>query len=234
MALRRAEGTDNGREEQQKTYNYFCLPQERQEIFEFSSKLADFIHEKNIRNLVIVDRSSRPAYIGINEYWKFKFPLEPPPNIYFVNPKGFNVSDWQGVTEQGITDEFSSVYKKLLADKDKSVLFFDTCIHSGGTLKPVIDIFKKVGFTNILVSSVKSSDPGSEVKSDFFVTEEFPEGGCYPFGRDRAIVKTSSHIFSARNEDIWDKWESSEIREEIHRLMKEEIEKERLKRENLG
>ncbi|MFH1089167.1 MAG: hypothetical protein V1716_01960 [Candidatus Uhrbacteria bacterium] len=227
MTLR---GVDGRRAEQQRTYNYFYSPQERKEIFEFSSKLADFIHEKNIRNLVIVDRSSRPAYIGINEYWKFRFPSEPPPNIYFINPKGFNVSYWRGITEQGIIDEFSSVYKKLSADKDKSVLFFDTCIHSGRTLKPVIDIFKKAGFTNILVSSVKSSDPGSEVKSDFSVTEEFPEGGCYPFGRDTAIVKTVSHVFSDRTTDTVDKKDSSEIREEIHRLMKEEIGKERLKK----
>lgn len=112
-------------------------------------------------NLVIIDRSSRPLYVGVREYLQSRYPDEQMPDIYFMNPKGFKSkeqmtrSEIQEVildyiskddlretpnqvrSEEEILKEFEDTYKHLMLDKEKPILIFDTCIHSGNSLEPV-------------------------------------------------------------------------------------------------
>jgi hypothetical protein len=162
---------------------FFRDSRARSEVFSFSKAIAEHLHDNGIEDLVIVDRSSRPLYIGVMEYWKSAYPDERRPGIYFVNPKGFkdkdtlpreelwranreaalkgdlSESDTNARTRLEIDAEFAEAYPKLMADRDKEVLIFDTCIHSGDTLASVVESFRRMGFKNVQVGSVNPSRP---------------------------------------------------------------------------
>jgi hypothetical protein len=224
---------------------FFENPESRKEVYEFSAAIAEYLKQESITNLVIVDRSSRPLYIGVIEYWRKKFPGESRPNIYFVNPKGFKSSDAQSNSEllkansigrnkgdidesiylaraqQDIKDEFISSYSKLYEDRDNPVLIFDTCIHSGDTLASVVDIFEQLGFEDARVGSVNQARPESKVQTDFHITDLDPKKGCYPFDRDRMIEKTFEHVYSRPTQDSVKRSASIAIRKEIKKIMQE-------------
>lgn len=237
---------------ERKEYKFFEEEKERKEIFEYSKKIAEYLRKGNIPNLVVIDRSSRPLYIGVKEYLDKKYPDEKMANIYFMNPKGFKAKEemteyeieeiiddcaWkQDVSESPeqvrskgeILKELEETYKKLMLDKDKPLLIFDTCIHSGDSLAPVKKTLKELGFSDIRIGAINPSDRGSKVKTDFYVTKQEPEKGCYPFGRDRIIEKTFNHVYSQRTEDSGDsrkRERSIELRREIKDIMQDYLAK---------
>jgi hypothetical protein len=232
-------------------HKFFRYEEERRELFEYSKDVADYVHDNGIADLVIVDRSSRPMYIGVREYWKAKYPDEQMPGMYFLNPKGFksieetSASDAvnarlnseykedrvEGIFDQRpeaeIMEELKGVYRALLEDKDKPVLVFDSCLHTGDTLKPVKDTMEEAGFTNLLIGAVNPSDYSAAVRTDYFITTKQPEKGCYPFDRDRMIEKTFDHVYSAPATDPDRRHKSAELRFEIRNIMTEQIEQAR-------
>jgi len=235
----------NRSESKEREYKIFTEPQERREIFDFSKGVAEYLRSEKVPNLVVIDRSSRPLYIGVRDYLKSKYPDEPMPNIYFMNPKGFkakeemspeeinNIIDdcrWKSdlaeaaqqiKSREDILKDVEGSYKKLMADKDKPLLVFDTCIHSGKSIAPVKKVLDQVGFSDIRIGSVNPSDDGAAVKSDFYITKRQPEKNCYPFGDDRIIEKTFSHVYSKRSDDPYYREKSLELREEIKNIIKD-------------
>jgi len=241
---------NNPSEIESQDYEFFDNEEGRQEVFDFSKKIAEYLKSESIPNLVIIDRSSRPLYIGVKEYLKSKYPTEKMPNIYFMNPKGFkakeelsqeeideiiqdcvwkedlNESPRQVRSKEEIIEEFKGTYKELMKDKEKPVLVFDTCIHSGDSLNPVKQSMINSGFSDIKIGAITESPGNSKVKTDFHVTNRRPENGCYPFDRDRIIEKTFDHVYSKKTEDPKKREKSIKLRKEIKRIMRDFLEKE--------
>lgn len=237
-------------EEKTKEYEFFKWQEARNDIFEFSKSIAEYLKNEDVQNLVIVDRSSRPLYIGVKEYWKDAYHGLPMPNIYFVNPKGFKNTDevnpyaleytnldgslkgdkYESIdkarTKDEVMEEFENVYPKLIKDKEKPILVFDTCIHSGNTLLPFTSTLEELGFTDVRIGSVNPSEEGSSIETDFFITRRSPEKGCYPFDRDRMIEKTFEHVYSQPTKDLQKRRAGNQLREEIKRIMQERLNKE--------
>lgn len=237
----------NKKNEQENTsgYTFFRTEEARENLFDYSEAIAGYIKRNGIKDLVIPDRSARPLYVGVMEYWKKFFSNDPMPGIYFVNPKGFMAGDVLPFSElsdvnanAGLKDdlfespksirddhqiktEFKQAYPKLMADKKKPILIFDTCIHSGKTLESVIRVMRDLGFTGLKIGSVNPSDHYSVVKTDFHITEEEPEKGCYPFDGDRLIEKTFEHVFSNRTPDATKRATAGLLRQEIKKIMAE-------------
>lgn len=237
-----------GFENEHKKYRFFEFDREQEELFKYCKSVAEYLHDKGIADLVIIDRSSRPMYIGVKECWRHMYPHEPIPGVYFLNPTGFvAISDTPAekledikltLEEKGnftsselnksrsremVDEEFSKVYKRLVADREKPILIFDSCIHSGDTLTPVIESLKRVGFKDVHVGSINPADLGSKVQNDYFITREHPERGCYPFDRDRMIEKTLNHVYSERTSDPAKMKRSVELRREIKDIIKEKL-----------
>jgi hypothetical protein len=201
-------------------YDFFVNNIERRELFEYCRKIAEYLHDEQIPSLVIIDRSSRPLYIGVKEYWRYKYPHEKSPNVYFMNPKGFKT---EKMDEQEVINNFKKVYKRLLEDKDKPVLVFDSCIHIGDTLTPVKEVMAKSGFDQVLIGSINPSDMRSSIKTDFYITKNRPKKGCYPFDRDRMIEKVFYRPHSVTTNDEQQVQRSIKLRREIKRIMEEKV-----------
>jgi hypothetical protein len=237
-------------EAEDKEYEFFDDVKERKELFDYSKKIAEYLRSEKVPNLVILDRSSRPLYIGVKEYLQPKYPEEKMANIYFMNPKGFvakeeksseeiaeiiNDCEWkddlkelpqQVRSKEEILNEFQESYHKLLESKDLPVLLFDTCIHSGNSLEPVKKVFDQANFSDVRVGSINPSDEGAKVKTDFYVTKERPEKGCYPFDRDRIIEKTFNHVYSKKADHQKKRDRSIRLRKEIKEIVGDFLKKE--------
>src|SRR3989338_1966564 len=111
----------------------------------------------------------------------------------------------------------------LLADKDKPVLVFDSCIHSGDTLDPVKKTMEEAGFEDIMIGSINPVGRRSRVRTDFHITSKDPEKGCYPFDKDRMIEKVFDHVYSQRTSDPQKRQLSIELRKEIKRIIDEHL-----------
>ncbi len=237
-------------EAEPQNYEFFDYPLERQELFNYSKEIAEYLRVEGISNLVIIDRSSRPLYIGVREYLRSQYPDEEMPNMYFMNPKGFKAKEdltpeeieaiiedceWkddaeeqphQVRTREDIMREFQDTYKRLLSDKENPVLVFDTCIHSGGSLEPVKKVLDELGFSDVRIGAVNPSERGSKVETDFYITTQRPEKGCYPFDRDRIIEKTFDHVYSQRTTDSRKREQSIRLRKEIKQIIKDYLKME--------
>ncbi len=220
-------------------YFFFPYREDREELAAYCEEITCYLHDKGIPNLVIIDRSSRPLYIGVREYWLNKYPKEKLPGIYFMNPKGFKSKDdlsdvelweiamdcaWKGDIDEDpmrarskdeIIGELESTYTALVKDKDKPLLVFDSCIHTGDTLSPVVDTLDEAGFKNVLVGTIGLPDQESTVRADFIITYDEPSKGCYPFDRDQMIEKVFNHVYSKPNTDPNMVARSIVLREEI-------------------
>lgn len=238
MLLGETEGRRSG-------YEFFPSAAERKELVTICGRVAEYLHDNHIANLVLLDRSARPAYIGIREMWKQKYPDQPLPGIYFVNPTGFNSTEetrgsrvreiiddsaWKGTdigsardirSEDEIQKDFQQTYQRLLANKDKGTLLFDTCVHSGDSFKPVLETFKSMDFKNLKVGVVGDDMNMSNIKPDLVAVSGQPLGVCYPFDRDRMIGRRLDSVTSARNTNSSEREKSVRLRKEITKIFAE-------------
>ena len=216
-------------------FEFFRTKDSRNLLFEASRGIAEYLEKNNISNLILADRSSRPIYIGVKEYYKSKYKDKKIPNIYFINPKGFktvegmNDKETEYISkhskdeneyeeeskirnEEDVINEFEQSYKGLLEEKDKPLVVFDTCSHSGNTLKYIKSAFDKLGFTNYNFLTFDPSDDTSSIQ-----TESIKEKGghCNFLGRDKSVMKTFEHVYSKKNNNKDDLEKSAHLRNEI-------------------
>lgn len=104
--------------------------------------ICDFCIDKNIENVIFLDRSARPAYQTFKEQWRENYNDKQRPNIYFISPK---IIENIGVVETEELQLFKREQPYLYKNK-KPTLIFDVCIKSGLTLYNVTDLLKKSDF----------------------------------------------------------------------------------------
>ena len=180
-------------------YRFFKSEVGREEIFKFTESIVAYVRDNSIENVILIDSGARPISAGIKEYWGLKYPEENMPDIYFLNPEGFKNRD-----TDVIINEFEEIYGGLLMEnRTKPTLIFDTCIHTGETLLPIINIFEKMMF-NFNIGSITPENIGSLVHADYYITMDQPERGCHAFMSDLSIVKGEDSIVSKKSYNpIW-------------------------------
>ncbi len=114
--------------EPQPKYEYFTKSKDRHNLYEFSKQLGTYLHDQRIPSVVFLDRASRPDWVGLDEYWKNNYPEETRPNIFFLNPEGFDLTSRVGkkideissksASKQGINFNFSSRFRNGFSDQD--------------------------------------------------------------------------------------------------------------------
>ncbi len=66
---------------------------ERNDFIRIGKRLAEYLHENNIRRIVFLDAGARSAYLCLLESWHRLYPQETHPEIYFINPLGLNTQE---------------------------------------------------------------------------------------------------------------------------------------------
>ena len=216
------------------TYKTLETQDERDAVYDCAKGLTEYLHDSQIPNLVLADRSARPMSVAVMEYWKNVYPDETRPNIYFINPWGFqafnkSAHEKYSPDETGrVSEEFANTYKELMKDKDKPVMLFDICIHSGYTLSGVVKAMEHLGFDNLIIGTGKQSDSSSRIPSDAYFFGKYATLYCKPFGRS-LVMKTSDSVHSVpvgkwHRRDIQ---EARDTRKEIKHVINEGLEEDK-------
>lgn len=223
-------------------YEYFKDEGQRHDIYEFSKELTKYIHENSINDVILIDRSARPAWVGIDEYWKTNYPEEKRPSIHFLNPeplefgnflKDENISgreaakDMREVEKNGsspllnkfnkkitsLADEFIKKYK---IEKGNPILVFDTCSHTGETINAVTNMLRAGGYEVRIVTA----NGANVLETDKSLDGNAIMTSCYPFGKDSG-VKKGDELTSSLDEKA-DREPVVTSRLEIRKIIKDE------------
>lgn len=230
----------------------FPTVESRQELYLTGKKISEYLYKEKIPNVIFLDRAARGGYLAMREYWLTQFPGLKKPHAYFMSPKGFRSQEYMldytvyGVpriiddrnvafdkgetpeslhnvrTEEEIDKEAEKTYRRLLKDRDKPVLLFDTCVHTGEGVTPVFESLYRLGFEDMRFGVVSDSNNFSGIKPDLTVMHHEPDNLCYPFHHDDLLYKTYSSVTSVKNPQ-GDQLHANEIRREISTIMKEQI-----------
>lgn len=218
-------------------------------------RLADEIINHGFKNVLFIDSSARPATTALKEYWRFEHPDLEMPGLYFINPFGLkNASDIDEMkftailtgkanksldsltpeaarTDEQILGEFKKRYPALLAEKDKPLLIFDTCSHTGTTMLPVKRLLERAGFGDV---NTALASEHNHLTADIVLLDE---ADCYPFGRDTAVLKHQGSVESLRvgggreqsEEEKLARERATRLRENIKKVIQQACDKEHSK-----
>ena len=190
-------------------------PRKIKELVGVAESLTKFLHRKRVKNLILIDRSARPAHLAISRVWRKEFPRAPRPEIYFINPEGFD--NWER-SQLEVEEDFKHNHRRLHERSGERTAIFDTCYHTGLTVAPIIRTLDSLGFEKLYITSYQKvrlrDKPSCKVKIDFSAVDH-AYGVCYPFGRDCMVTKSGNKVVSQRAKDSMDIEHSREIRREI-------------------
>lgn len=181
-----------------------------------SETLAKFLYDRAIKNVVFIDKDARPQYVGLTKVWHARYPHEPKPAVYFVNPHGFKTS--RPFSE--IVRDFSTNHKYLAQKASERVMLFDTCIHTGRTMMPVAEFLRTVGFRQLYLGvALKSS---RNVSVDLDMPEQYSMPGCSPFDYETMVRTSRKSVISERTNNYALREEGASLRREIAETFRDE------------
>lgn len=184
---------------------------ERKNLFQYCKLLSEYLLSENIEQIIFIDRSARGAWVGIDTYWKTHFESASKPRMYFLNPHGVNKSD--------SLVEFKTKFSFLYSQNQKPVVVFDTCCHSGWTLRTVKNFLERLDFQDLRFITAESPDSKSHFETATCLDKGLGSQHCYPFGdRWENIVGTTDCSICSKPRSQ-DRQEATEVRQEIRRII---------------
>lgn len=187
------------------------------EIKEIGSSLSTYCHNNNIENLIFIDSSARFANVAFREMWKQKYGTEKKPNIYFTNPDAYQIEEYIKPFE--LADKFDETYKILANNKSSSIMLVDTCIHSGNTIEPILEVLSTAGYSNVSVGVMQPPDyeeNGFEI--NLVCLDHQAKGQCHPFGTHSYLSRSQNSMLS--NVSQTDRKKAVKIRKYIKESLK--------------
>ena len=97
-------------------------------------------------------------------------------------------------TIEEIGEELEQKYPRLAADKQSPIMFFDTCLHTGSSINPIITVMNMLGFENIQIGLVENVQNESGRTPDFIALPNGSRTGCYPFGHENLVNKNFKYV----------------------------------------
>lgn len=170
----------------------------------------------NPRGFQSLDELLKPGQTGAPKFME---------EIIISREKGEAIEDPEVIasSQAEVQKRFEESAKRLIERKGLPTLIFDTCIHSGDSFKPVETAFENAGFSHLRFGVMSEARNESGVIPDFRALPQEATNLCYPFHTDSMIQKTYSQVHSIKSQDIKDQIYAQLLREEITRIMKEQI-----------
>jgi hypothetical protein len=91
------------------------------ELYDQCKAVGDFLHDNEIPNLVLLDRSARPAHVGIRQYMRMRYPDETLPATYFIDPD----ATVHSYSDRELNDTEHHILRDIIVSRDPSSYGFD-------------------------------------------------------------------------------------------------------------
>lgn len=219
------------------SYRYLEHSNDREDIILFTRGVCEYLRREKVAHVFFMDRSARPAWVSFHEYYKQKYPNEQRPGFFFTNPKAYeprrttrgmfsgllaSITGADLHVEHPAGVEFKETYTTVIEDKNKPILLFDTCAHSGMTINNVRKVLEEIGFSDVRIITASDPEEGSAVRSELSFDDHKSCETCYPFGLENGqIAKRKSSIVSKVREPQADHEIGMLIRKELRQIIKE-------------
>lgn len=131
------------------------------------------------------------------------------------------VFDFLEKSPELIEQNFESVFKRLMKEKDKPLLVFDNCIHEGKASKPILAALKSWGFSEIKFGVSSNDRNFTDITPDLICLSETPLGICYPFHPDKLVDKQIKSVVSSPTFDQSRRAEAYKVRSELEKIFDE-------------
>jgi hypothetical protein len=203
-------------------------------IYEGTRNMARYCQDNNIRDITLLDKSARPLWVGIGEYWKRAYPDEVRPNIHFINPALFREATRESKSPAELAASLEAVGgfaleqlresgSPLAAKRDQPIMLADACMHSGKSVYLTKRALETVGFTDLHVGVINTTIPTtSPVAPDIFGTDNVVAARCFRSSpEDSLVVNAHASIHSARIDDPYVFQRGTEVRRFISDLVAE-------------
>jgi len=207
-------------------YKYLITQRMRKDVLDIGDKLATYMHDNNIENIMLMDRSARPTYLTLKNSWNKLYPRMKCPNIYFTNPQSYDLDD---KPIEYLAKEFNKTYFRLAENKNASIMLFDVCMHRGNAIGPIIKTIKKAGYSNLIIGLTQPVSPSADgtmtsMSADFIAINHSLSSGCYPFRRDDLTRKHYSNYVNLLSKPEPHSERGVDIRREMNAVFKGNIE----------
>lgn len=175
---------------------------QQEPLYQATKGLAEYCHDETVRDVVFVDCKARPAWPGLTEYWRLAYPDEDRPEIHFLDSAATS-NPWPGrffgtlldkMMAYNTAKQMQASRSSLYANREKKVLLFDACAHSGKTMDGLTRTLGRVGFSDVK-TAVFTDDTKGRSKFDFAFTEDPDLLYCNPVGCDEKFKKSASTIY---------------------------------------
>jgi hypothetical protein len=201
-------------------FQVFAEKEERDAIVKASISLAKYTHDNSIPTIVFIDVRGRSGYLPFIHAWRKLYGSEQRPEIYFISPSEMiNKVSPGKMNFDSVLREFNSRHGYLAARKDRPVMVYDTCMHTGNTMMRVVKLLEAAGFTKIQAGIAEQGQFGEPVVGPSFILFGSAHETCSIYGASRTqLVLRGFGILSSPNkikEDIADgiqaRWELAEM-----------------------
>ena len=134
-------------------------------------KIARFIHEKKIQNVVVLGYSGQLAAYAVKLAWQHLYGKEPMPHFHAIGSFASKIhqSNWRNQPEKTLA-KLRALRPKLFSSskKNEATLLFDSYVLEGNTMNLFKQIFQESGFKHIFtgslyVSPARKKDVGREI-----------------------------------------------------------------------
>lgn len=203
-------------------------------LYEGCRSISEYAYDEGIRDVVLIDKSARPLWAGIAQYWDLAYPESRRPRFSFINPSLFRsiIKNSQNAEELSwniaqigeIYAENLQASKSQIASRmEDPLLLVDTCLHSGRSAYLTKRVLQEAGFGDIRFGVVRTTLPsGGMIAPDVHGTDNILAAHCVRSDISSTLVVDNEHsIYSSARHQPLANAIGRDIRHEIGALIAE-------------
>ncbi len=193
--------------------------------------LNNYAVDNQVTNLLLVDMAARMAGKAMQLLWRHQFGNRSLPySIYPLNPRGFlkpehlkgtsahslvipeitkgasiaeilSLGTPRGRSVDQIAADLTQAYPDLMEAKAEPTLLYDNCIHTGDSIRPMLEVLAELGFTNLRCGVIADErapwnrqDPAMDLVID--PQPKVTDRWCYAFGMNRLYQRPFDQVLS--------------------------------------
>lgn len=203
-------------------------------IYEGIRTIGEFSRQRDIGSIALIDKSARPLWVGVSEYWKLAYSDELHPDLSFINPAMYRHMIEGSQSPEDLESRMKSAAKVTLEQMDgagsplprelgQPLLLFDSCMHTGRAVHLTKRVLELAGFEDVKVGVIKTTlGKDSPMMPDIYGSSSVLKARCFRSEpENNLVINSQDSIYSQRTELPTTVEEVSGVRRSIRDIVRE-------------